>query len=98
MQRGNLIIFDDNGKVWLQSGEAEGDVLPHEYPVGLPYIELPFGAMQGKTLKGVDVVSKIAILEDIPHIETEAEKLMREKEELENQILLMAENDIGGIL
>lgn len=100
MQRGNLIVYDDNGRIWVQSGEAEGDVLPHEYPVGIPYMELPYGTMATKILKGIDVtkVPHQPILEEIIRVESEAERLQREKEELENQMLLMADSQVGGIL
>lgn len=98
MQRGSLIIYDNKGKIWVNTGDAEGDVLPHEYPSGLPYIETQFGELNEKIVKCVNVETKELILEDIPHIETEEEKLLREKTELENQLLLQADNNLGGIL
>lgn len=55
MQRGNLVIYDNTGKIYYQSGIAEGDILPHEYPIGLPYIEILFETMTGKILKSIDV-------------------------------------------
>ena len=61
MQRGSLIIYDDNGKIWYNSGDAEGDVLPHEYPAGLPYIETEFGQLDGKRVVSVNVVRQILI-------------------------------------
>lgn len=36
MQRGSLIIYDNTGKIFLNTGDAEGDVLPHTLPDGLP--------------------------------------------------------------
>lgn len=98
MKRGSLIIYDNNGKAWLNTGDAEGNVLPHAVPVGLPYIITEYGQLDGKIVKGVNVETKKLILEDIPKVETEEEKLRREKEELENQLLLQADNNIGGIL
>lgn len=55
MKRGNLIIYDKVGKIFSQTGEAEGDILPHEYPEGLPYIEVPHGTMNDKKVISVDV-------------------------------------------
>ncbi len=55
MQRGNLIIYDNEGTIFLQTGEAEGDVLPHVYPAGLPYIEMPFGSLKNGFPIRVDV-------------------------------------------
>lgn len=98
MKRGSLIVYDNNGKVWLNTGDAEGDVLPHTLPEGLPYIITKFGELNGKIVKGVDVKTKQLILENIPHIETKEEKLLREKRELENQLLLAENKNLGGIL
>ncbi|AUM99582.1 hypothetical protein [Clostridium botulinum] len=99
MQRGSLIIYDNTGKIFLNTGDAEGDVLPHTLPDGLPYIITEFGELNNKIVKGIDVETKELITEDIPHIETEEERLKREKQELENQLLLQADNNLdGGIL
>jgi len=96
MQRGNLIIYDNEGRIWYQSGEAEGDVLPHEYPVGLPYMEIPFGTMRNKRLIRIDttVEPHQPIFEDI-EIEKTPQEII---EELENQILLLEDERVGGIL
>ncbi|EPZ8710286.1 hypothetical protein [Clostridium botulinum] len=99
MQRGSLIIYDNTGKIFLNTGDAEGDVLPHTLPDGLPYIITEFGELNNKIVKGIDVETKELITEDIPHIETQEERLKREKQELENQLLLQADNNLdGGIL
>lgn len=100
MKRGNLILYDNTGRIFLQTGEAQGDVLPHEYPVGIPYIEIPFGVMRNKIIIGVDVSTNPhnLIVEDIPHVETEEERLQRELLEAQEQIVnLEYEKLIGGI-
>lgn len=88
MERGNLVIYDPvTGKVWSQTGEAYGDVLPHEYPVGLPYIEIPFGTMVVKNLVSIDVTdptNPIPVFEDVPTFLSPEERIA----ELENQLLL----------
>lgn len=90
MQRGNLIIYDNNGKIWSQTGDAEGDVKPHVYPVGLPYIELPFGKTKDKKIISVDVSVK-------PHkIVTEDIKVKLSYEDLENKVLLLENEKIEG--
>jgi hypothetical protein len=96
MQRGNLVIYDQTGKIFSQTGEAEGSILQHEYPVGIPWIEIPFGTMATKKLISIDVsiTPHQPIFEDIPHEQTDAERIA----ELENQLLLMADNLEGGIL
>ncbi|HCL4549761.1 hypothetical protein EXM36_02810 [Clostridium botulinum] len=99
MKRGSLIIYDNTGKIWVNTGDAEGYVLPHTLPDGLPYIITEFGELNNKIVKGIDVETKELITEDIPHIETQEERLKREKQELENQLLLQADNNLdGGIL
>ncbi|KEI96350.1 hypothetical protein [Clostridium botulinum] len=98
MKRGSLIIYDNTGKIWINTGDAEGDVLPHTLPDGLPYIITEFGELNNKIVKGINVETKELITEDIPHIETQEERLKREKQELENQLMLQADNNIGGIL
>lgn len=99
MKRGSLIIYDNNGKIFLNTGDAKGDILPHTPPSGLPHIITEYGQLDGKIAKGVNVETKELILEDIPKVETEEERLRREKEELENQLLLQADNNLdGGIL
>ena len=65
MQRGSLIIYDNEGKIWVNTGDAEGDVLPHTLPAGLPYIETEFGQLKGKRVLSVDVTTKTLVTEDI---------------------------------
>lgn len=79
MQRGNLVIYDETGKIFSQTGEAEGDVLPHEYPIGIPYIEIPFGTMATKKLIEIDATKEPhePIFEDIERQPTIQELLLR---------------------
>ena len=55
MQRGNLVIYDETGKIFAQTGECEGDVLSNDYPIGLPYLEIPYGTMSTKRVISIDV-------------------------------------------
>jgi len=83
MQRGSLIIYDNSGKIWVNTGEAEGDILPNEIPLGLPYIETQFGELNGKRLISVNVETQTLITEDIIIPLTEQQRII----ELENIIL-----------
>ncbi|WP_039242561.1 hypothetical protein [Clostridium botulinum] len=87
MKRGSLIIYDNSGKIWINTGDAEGDILPHTLPTGLPYILTEFGELDGKIVKGVDVETKELILEDIPKVETKEEKLNKELLESKSTIV-----------
>ena len=62
MQLGNLIIYDNNGKIWYQSGEMEGAVNPITPPVGLPYKILPYGTMETHKLSHVDIETDEPVL------------------------------------
>ncbi|BDB02126.1 hypothetical protein [Clostridium botulinum] len=100
LQIGNRIYYDKNtGKVLFQTGEIQGDILPRKVEK-IEYIDLAFG---DKTLENVSTFhienTKIIIDKYMKRIETEEEKLRREKQELENQLLLQADNNLdGGIL
>lgn len=85
MQRGNLIIYDLEGKIIIQTGEAQGDVLPHNYPVGIPYMELPYGTMGTNRVIGIDVTVEPhqPIFEEITTEETPEQKIARLEAELE---------------
>ena len=75
MERGNLIIYDLAGNIITQTGEAKGDILPHQYPVGIPYLELAYGETDGKKILGIDVSSEPhkIITEDLPKEKTKEE-------------------------
>ncbi len=55
MERGNLVIYDDKGVIFSQSGQARGDILPHVIPVGIPYIIEPYDALCEYYVLSVDV-------------------------------------------
>lgn len=80
MQRGSLIIYDNTGKIWFKSGDAEGDILPHVLPEGLQHIITEFGQLNNKRVLSVDPVTKEVVTEDI--------EVKPTYEELETQLLL----------
>lgn len=82
MDRGALIVYDNNGVIWYNSGEYSGDIPPQIYPDGVPYMEIPFGSTKGKIILSVDVSS-------VPHkLITKDIDYKPSYEELENQILI----------
>ncbi|HFK2996281.1 TPA: hypothetical protein ACG0D1_003641, partial [Clostridioides difficile] len=95
MERGNRIIYDQSGKIWLQTGEATGDVLEHDTITELHCIDIPYGSIDytKNRIIGINIETKQPILEEIPVYVSEAEK---EKQELENQLLLLTNQEIGG--
>lgn len=56
MQKGSVIIYDDEGMIFCVMGEEEGEtVIPHKIPKGVNYIEKEFGYLQNNFLISVDV-------------------------------------------
>ena len=105
MQRGTLILYDNTGEIFFESGEAQGDILPHKYPIGIPYMEIPFGAMDGKRVLSIDVSTTphTPITEDVAIPKTEEQKRTEELEALQNYALdleyqlSLYELGIGGV-
>ncbi|PBF08522.1 hypothetical protein [Clostridioides difficile] len=95
MNRNNRIIYDQTGKIWLQTGEATGDVLEHNEITELNWIDIDYGSVDytKNRITGINIETKQPILEEIPVYVSKAEK---EKQELENQLLLLTNQEIGG--
>ncbi|HBH3246293.1 TPA: hypothetical protein ACKOKQ_003934 [Clostridioides difficile] len=97
MDRANRIICDQTGKILLQTGEATGDVLPHDEITELHCIDVLYGSIDytRNRIVGINIETKQPILEEIPVFITEEEKRIQE---LENQILLNENEKVGGLL
>ncbi|MFG0953119.1 hypothetical protein ACGAKC_18930, partial [Clostridioides difficile] len=87
MDRANRIIYDQTGKILLQTGEATGDILEHDTITELHYIDVEYGSIDytRNRIIGINIETKEPILEEIPVFISEEEKRIQE---LENQILL----------
>ncbi|HGM3509531.1 TPA: hypothetical protein ACKOR7_004171 [Clostridioides difficile] len=97
MNRANRIIYDQTGKILLQTGEATGDILEHDEITELHCIDVPYGSIDytKNRIIGINIETKQPILEEIPVFITEEEKRIQE---LENQILLNENEKVGGLL
>lgn len=97
MDRANRIIYDQTGKILLQTGEATGDVLEHDTITELHCIDVEYGSIDytKNRIIGINIETKQPILEEIPVYLTEEEKRIQE---LENQILLNENEKVGGLL
>ncbi|HBK3212701.1 TPA: hypothetical protein KOU88_002834, partial [Clostridioides difficile] len=91
MDRANRIIYDQTGKILLQTGEATGDILEHDTITELHYIDVEYGSIDytRNRIIGINIETKEPILEEIPTFISDEEKRIQE---LENQ-LLIAENE-----
>lgn len=114
MKYGRRIIYDKNtGKILNHClEEMQGDLQEGLRPKEIDFIDLPYDYNDNNfkeainyyidTTKDKDTTELkdlIIITEYIPkREETEEEKLRREKEELENQLLLKENENVGGIL
>ncbi|EQF28819.1 putative phage protein [Clostridioides difficile CD160] len=97
MNRANRIIYDQTGKILLQTGEATGDILEHDEITELHCIDVPYGSIDyaKNRITGINIETKQPILEEIPVYMSEEEKRIQE---LENQILLNENEKVGGLL
>ena len=97
MNRANRIIYDQTGKMLLQTGEATGDVLEYDTITELHCIDIPYGSIDytRNRIIGINIETKEPILEEIPTFISDEEKRIQE---LENQILLNENEKVGGIL
>ncbi|WP_219721534.1 hypothetical protein [Clostridioides difficile] len=91
----NRIIYDQTGRTIFETGESCGDVLPHDKITELHYIDIEYGSIDYTRNKivGINIETKEPVLEEIPAYISKAEK---EKQELENQLLLMTNKELGG--
>lgn len=94
---GPRVICDQDGEIICIIHQMAGDVLPHKKITSLHHIDLEYDALDFSThqIVGVDVETMKPILEEIPVPENEEQRKIRE---LEDALLLQADNDIGGIL
>ncbi|MFQ4565798.1 hypothetical protein C4V14_04210 [Clostridioides difficile] len=97
MNRANRIIYDQTGKILLQTGEATGDILEHDEITELHFVDIPYGSVDytKSRIVGINIETKEPILEEIPVFVSEEEKRIQE---LENQLLIAENEKVGGIL
>ncbi|HBE7940666.1 TPA: hypothetical protein KQE56_001298 [Clostridioides difficile] len=97
MNRANRIIYDQTGKILLQTGEATGDILEHDTITELHYIDVEYGSIDytRNRIIGINTETKQPILEEIPIFISEEEKRIQE---LENQLLISENEKVGGLL
>lgn len=97
LKLGHRILYDQDGDIIYILWEVEGHVNPRKELTSINYIDLEFGQLDISKyiIKGVNLETLEPILEELPSVETEEQRRIRE---LEDALLLQAEADIGGIL
>ncbi|HAG44591.1 MAG TPA: hypothetical protein DCL31_16290 [Clostridium sp.] len=113
MRYGKRIIYDKNtGKILNYClEEMVGDLQEGLRPKEIDFIDLPYDYNDNNFKEAInyyidttkdkntaELKDLIVITEYIKREETEEERLRREKEELENQLLLKENETVGGIL
>lgn len=96
MQVGTRIVFDQDGEIVAWFGEMDGNVEPRKELTTLDYVDLEHGSIDQTIYRivKIDPETRHPVLERI-HAELTPEERIRE---LEDQILLMANENTGGIL
>lgn len=92
MERANRIIYDQSGRVWLQTGESTGDVLEHDIITELNYLDLEFGSIDysKQYIESINPVTKELVLKDIPVILTDEQKRLQA---LEKELSMLKEEN-----
>ena len=97
MQLDNRVIYNTRtGTIIYQTGEATGDVVPHDTDLQLAYLDIPYGSVDYSKcyIQRIDEDGNPVIMTyDIS--ETEEQRRIRE---LEDALLLQTDLENGGIL
>lgn len=89
------MFYTQDGTIIHQTGEFQSTVNPHHDITEVNFVDIPYGSTNGFDIVKIDVETKKPILEATPVYESPEQKHIRE---LEDALLLQAENEIGGIL
>lgn len=96
----NRLVYDTStGRIICQTGEAIGDVLPHDEWGALAYIDVPYGSVDytKSFIKAVDLETLSPVFEAYPVPEPTEEQLKINQLE-EDILLLKTDANEGGIL
>ncbi|HGM3509534.1 TPA: hypothetical protein ACKOR7_004174 [Clostridioides difficile] len=83
MNKANRIIYDQSGKIWLQTGESTGDVLEHDIITELHYLDVEFGSIDysKQYIESINPITKEPVLKNIEVILTDEQKRLKALEE-----------------
>lgn len=92
MNRGNRIIYNQDGKILLQTGEATGDILEHDTITELNFIDLEFGSIDysKQYIESINPVTKEPVIKDIEIVLTDEQKRL---EALEKELSMLKEEN-----
>lgn len=79
MNRNNRIIYDQTGNIWLQTGEATGDIQEWSKITELNFLDVEFGSIDysKQYIESINPVTKEPIIKDIEVILTDEQKRLQ---------------------
>ncbi|MBY2478645.1 hypothetical protein KWV16_17385 [Clostridioides difficile] len=83
MERGNRVIYNQDGKIIFQTGEAIGDILQHDTIMELHYLDVEFGSIDysKQYIESINPITKEPVVKDIEVILTDEQKRLKALEE-----------------
>ncbi|HBF8529268.1 TPA: hypothetical protein KO034_003355 [Clostridioides difficile] len=83
MERGNRIIYNQDGKILLQTGEATGDVLEHDAITELHYLDVEYGSIDysKQYIESINPITKEPNIKNIEVVLTDEQKRLKVLEE-----------------
>ncbi|EGT4537496.1 TPA: hypothetical protein ACVT6H_003471 [Clostridioides difficile] len=92
MERGNRLIYNQDGKIIFQTGEATGDVLEHDTITELHYLDVEFGSIDysKQYIESINPITKELNIKDIEVVLTDEQKRL---ETLEKELNILKEGN-----
>ncbi|HBF0144817.1 TPA: hypothetical protein ACKOQA_002047 [Clostridioides difficile] len=92
MNRNNRIIYDQTGKIWLQTGETMGDIQEWSEIIELNFIDVEFGSIDysKQYIESINPVTKEPVIKDIEVVLTDEQKRL---EALEKELSMLKEEN-----
>ncbi|HBG2118013.1 TPA: hypothetical protein KPJ77_003931 [Clostridioides difficile] len=92
MERGNRVIYNQDGKIIFQTGEAIGDILAHDVITKLNYLDIEFGSIDysKQYIESINPITKELVIKDIEVVLTDEQKRL---EALEKELSMLKEEN-----
>ncbi|HBF5910380.1 TPA: hypothetical protein KOS80_003910 [Clostridioides difficile] len=92
MERCNRVIYNQNGDIIFQTGEATGDVLEHDTITELHYLDVEYGSIDysKQYIESINPVTKEPIIKDIEVVLTDEQKRLQA---LEKELSMLKEEN-----
>ncbi|MCW0603538.1 hypothetical protein OKR38_18565 [Clostridioides difficile] len=83
MNRNNRIIYDQTGRIWLQTGEATGDIKEWAEITELNFLDIEYGSIDysKQYIESINPLTKEPIIKDIEIVLTDEQKRLQALEE-----------------